>query len=136
MTKWLDGLPTPPKWNYNRIWEWRGDTIYMPGSLYVEDIRVRYARYLSDFLDVGNTRWFNQQIPVMRASDSLSWFLCYEVASSRGTATDMEQAAVFMTNALRTLDHIFNLDVNANQRVNMSRLPRSGRRGNIGQTIW
>lgn len=136
MSKWLDGLPTPSKWTLNRIWEWRGDAIYFPGSLNVEDIRVRYFRFKKDFQDIGNVRWFNQEIEIMRGSDSLSWFICYEVASSRGTPADMAQAGVFMANALKTLDHIFNLDVNANARVNISRQPRSRRQGNIGGSYW
>ena len=136
MEKWLDGLPTPTKQTYNRIWEWRGDAIYMPGSLNLEDIRVRYYRYFSDFLDVGSVRWFQQPIKIMRGSDSLSWFICYEIANSRGTPESVALANVFMQNALKTLDHIFNLDVNANARVNISRQPRSRRRGNIGGNFW
>lgn len=136
MTKWLDGLPTPQKQTYNRIWEWRGNAIYMPGSTSIEDIRIRYTRHFSDFLDVGNVQWFNQPVPIVRASDSLSWLLCYEVVSARGGPSDMAQANVFMQNAMRTLDHLFNLDVNANQRVNLTRQPRSRRRGAIGQNCW
>lgn len=125
MEKILDGLPAWSKTSRIRFWEWRGDAIYMPGSQVVEDLRIRYVRYMPDFADVGNLRWFQQPVPIMRGSDSLSWFLCSEVVGSRG---DLPLAQSFRDKGEAALTHIFNLDVKADQRVNVQRHARAGRR--------
>ena len=133
MEKIMNGLPAPPKMSGMRFWEWRGDAIYMPGSLMVEDLRIRYVKYLADFADVGSVPWFDQLVPIMRGSDSLSWFICAEVASARG---DMETSQMFLANATEALKYVFNLDVRANQNVNVRRQSRSGRLEGGGGTAW
>ncbi len=127
MEKILDGLPAATKTTRLRFWEWRNDAIYMPGSMNLEDLRIRYVSYMPDFADSGTDRWFTLPVPIMRASDSLSWFLCAEVCSARGDAASVEQSSRFTELGKETLDHIFNLDVKADQRVNIRRKPRSGR---------
>ena len=129
MEKMLDGLPATTKTSYLGYWEWRNDTIYMPGSQLVEDLRIRYVKYLADFADVGSTPWFNQQVPIMRSSDSLSWFICAEIASARG---DLTAAENFIARGEAAMKRIFNLDVKADQRVNTRRQPRSGRGSGSG----
>jgi hypothetical protein len=125
MEKVLDGLPAFAKATAMRFWEWRGDSLYMPGSQRVEDLRIRYVRYLPDFRDIGNQRWFTQPIPIVRGSDALSWYLCAEVAGSRGDIAGVQRFCQYGDGALT---HIFNLDVKADQRVNVQRRPR-GRSG-------
>jgi hypothetical protein len=46
----LNGLPTAPRDVLNRLWEWRQETIYMPGATGPTDLRLRYAGYIVDFL--------------------------------------------------------------------------------------
>lgn len=121
MEKILDGIPAVAKGPGIQFWEWRGDAIYMPGSQMLEDLRVRYVKYLADFSDIGQVRWFQQPIPIMRAADSLSWFLCAEVVGARGEEALSES---FMEKGKTALAHLFNLDVRADQRVNIQRQPR------------
>ena len=56
-------------------------------------LRVDYAAYLADFLDTGNTtatgqytRWFNQQIPILRALEPLTSYICAESQRALGNA--------------------------------------------------
>ena len=121
MEKMLVGLPALQKTSSIRYWEWRGDAIYMPGSQLVEDLRIRYVNYLPDFADSGTQRWFQLPIPITRASDSLAWFLCAEVVNARG---DLPLAEAFRQNGTEALNHIFNLDVKADQSVNIQRRAR------------
>lgn len=127
----VDGLPAQPKQGRNYVWEWREDAIYMPGSLTEMDIRVRYAKYLGDFVDTGDpvdgngTYWYNQLVPIARCQSPFAKFICYEVAAPRG---DMD-AGIFKAEAENEAKMIFNRDVKMKSRVNLRRQPRSGRTG-------
>lgn len=126
MEKMLDGLWTRPPTTTHRKWEWRGDTIYMPGSLSVEDLRIRYANYLPDFADSVTLRWYQQPVPIMMASDALAWMICAELENAR-KGGDGTAAKAYCEKAEAATDRIFNRDVRADQRVNIRRRPRSGR---------
>ena len=130
MTKFLDELPMVQKTSAMRFWEWRSSAIYSIGSQVAEDLRIRYAKYFQDFADVGTTRWLNQPIPIVRGSDALAWFICAEFATSMIGSNDSaaDAAASFRAQGEGALDRIFNLDVRADQRVNVQRRPR-GRMG-------
>lgn len=131
MEKILGGLPSIPKTSGNRIWEWRGDAIYMPGSQRIMDLRIRYAKFLPDFADISGTRWFNEPVTIMRASDALSWFICAEFAGSRG---DNASAELFTAKGESAISRIMNYDVRADQSVNIRRQSRSGR--GRGSGFW
>ena len=127
MNQWLDGLPTIQSVPFNRIWEWRGDAIYMPGANTALDMRIRYANYLSDFIETAApaTAWYDQTVPIVRAQDSLSLFVCAEIAGSR---PDLElDTAAFTKAAEDAAILIYNRDVRQKQRVNVRRQSRSGR---------
>lgn len=123
MHKILNGLPANMKTTNHRFWEWRSDTLYTPGSQMLEDFRIRHVSYLADFLDSGQTQWFQQPVPIMRCSDGLAWMICAEVAISRG---DNALFDTFTAKGEAALDRIFNLDVEADQQVNIRRQPRTG----------
>lgn len=123
MQKILNGLPMQMKTTNHRFWEWRVDTLFTPGSQMVEDFRIRHVNYLSDFKDIGTTPWFQQTVPIMRSWDGLAWMICSEVAIARG---DNALADVYTGNGEGALDRIFNLDVQADQQVNIRRQPRCG----------
>lgn len=124
MEKFLDGIPACSKTTAIRFWEWRNDAIYMPGSQMVEDLRIRFVMFFPDLVDAGPTQWYQQPVPIVRVSDGLSWFLCAELAGARG---DQVAEQDFTRKGEDALRQVFNLDVKANQRVNVRRLPRSGR---------
>lgn len=130
MEKILDGIPSVQKTTNFRFWEWRRDRIYMTGSQILEDLRIRYVTYFDDFLDIAADPgpnqvvgpWFVQPVPVMRCAESFSWYICAELVAARGG-----NSTAFIENGLAGLDRVFNLDVIADQRVNIRRRPRSGR---------
>lgn len=101
-----NGLPGVPKSLWNRQWEWRDDTIYMPGTTDATDLRIRFFGFFSDFVDVSgspgpnqlaNTPWFGQPIPVMQCIDSLADYICREINISR----DRQDAAVLFEESAR-----------------------------------
>lgn len=122
MEKFLDGIPAMTKTTAHRFWEWRNDAIYTPGSQNIEDFRIRHVIFMPDFQDSGTTPWFQQPVPIVRISDGLSWLICAEIASARG-----DDAQDFTDKGESALSKVFNLDVKADQRVNVRRQPRSGR---------
>lgn len=125
MENMLDGLMSGPKLTYNGQWEWREDGIYMPGSTFSMDLRIRYAKYLPDLAQAGPTPWYMQQVPIARCSDTLSLYFCAEVARAR---PDLELDPIeFMAEADAAAALVFNRDVRAKQRVNVRRRSRSGR---------
>lgn len=54
MDKLTDGLPAVPKLTFNKSWEWRNGSIYMPGSTAIMDLRLRYAAFYADFIASTN----------------------------------------------------------------------------------
>lgn len=124
MEKFLDGLPAWPKTTANRYWEWRNDAIYIPGSQIIEDLRIRFVTFLADIVDISGTPWFEQPVPIVRIADGLSWLIIAELASARG---DSEKEEACMAKGQKGLLQVFNLDVKADQRVNIRRQPRTGR---------
>lgn len=127
MTLILDGLSGFNKSTWNGQWEWRSNAIYMPGSLRVMDIQIRYASYLPDFTDVATTRWYAQPVPMMRCQDAFSLFVCAEVMIAKGTDAAMILAGVFNSQAERAADLMMNRDIRQKDRANVRRQPRSGR---------
>lgn len=130
MENWLDGLPAWTKVGANRIWEWREESIYMPGALETVDIRLRYAAYLADFATTGEgpnqVVWYNQPVPIVRSSNALAFYICAETADARG---DLD-AGAFDQKAEAAARRIFNREVSLKQRVNIRRIARSsGSRG-------
>ncbi len=125
MNQWLDGMPSLPATPYNQTWEWRGDSIYFTGANTALDLRIRYANYLADFIETTGIPWYEQTVPIVRALDSLSLYVCAEIAGSR---PDLElDTATFISQAEAAANLIYNRDVRQKQRVNVRRMSRSGR---------
>ena len=88
-----NGLPSAPKLNWNRLYDWREDAIYLPGALMTSDIRMRYAAYLNDFTATSDA------VPINRAGNALAFYICAELTKARadldtdGFLTAAQQAA-------------------------------------------
>lgn len=126
----FDGLPTWTKSPRNRFWEWRNEAIWMPGSTYLMDLRIRFVQYLPDFLDVQSNPgplqvigpWYQQVAPMVRSLDAFSFFIAAEMAESRGLEPQAWRAKGEAAAKL-----IMNRDAKAKQRGNIRRASRSGR---------
>lgn len=119
MRQQLDGLPACPKTQFNRIWEWRDNAIYMPGAQMVTDLRIRYLRYLPDFIDQGSTPWYQQSMSIMGCRDAMADYICYEMAKPRGDLN----ADDFLKRAEAEANLIFNREIQLKERVNIRRRP-------------
>ena len=97
------GLPRVPQGPWNKLWEWRSETIYMPGATGATDLLIRFASFLPDF---SGANWQTTPIPLMRSVDPLAWYICSEVAGSRG---DLD-SSYFDKMADATMRQIFNRD--------------------------
>lgn len=126
----FDGLPTWGKCPRNMLWEWRRESIYMPGSTFVMDLRLRYMTYLPDFADdlTAKVPWYGTQVPVMRCQDPLSMFICAEIAETR----DDLDAEKWRAKAEAASNLFMNRDVKMKQRGNIRRASRSGRLESYG----
>ena len=94
----------------NRLWEWRNETVYMPGATGQTDIRMRYAAYAADFAYNGG---WNSPVPIMRSLNSFSWFICGEIARPRA---DMD-AGQFDQYAMEAAEQIWNRDYREGKRL-------------------
>lgn len=97
----------------NRLWEWRQETIYMPGATGATDIRLRYAGFLPDFVPASTTPFVNQPVPITRSLNAFAWYLCAEIARPRG---DMD-AGQFDTFAMDAAEQIWNRDYREGKRL-------------------
>lgn len=125
MTQALDGLPDGPKLPCNGFWDWREDAIWMPGSTITEDIRLRYAAYLSDFETQGDVEWYDFPVPIMRCENALSYFIAAEASGPRADV----DAATFTTQGEQAARLIFNREVQQKQRTTATRRPYGRRSG-------
>lgn len=119
----LDGIPAWAKQALNCRWEWREDSLYLPGAQQSVDLRLRYAAYLPDFADVGMMQWFEQPVPILRCMDAFAYYICAEVLEAREDVAENP----FIAKAESAATKVMNRDVRAKQRVNVRRIPRSGR---------
>lgn len=118
-----DGNPNWRKTTRNGWFDWRGDGIIMPGSIQPMDLEIYYSAYMSDFITVGATPWYQQPVPIMRSQSALANYIAAEYANPRG---DMD-AAGFMTQAEQDARLIFNnSEVPLRQRTNISRRSYAG----------
>jgi hypothetical protein len=133
----LDGLPTYQKGINLTCWEWRNETLYSPGALQACDLRILYCNYLPDFVDVSATsRWYQQQVPLVRCQEPLAWYIVWALASARGqgNADALPLIAEMLICAENAAKLLYNKDVRMKQRTDTRRKSRSGRleRGSSG----
>ncbi len=129
----LDGLPACQKTSFNRFWEWRNNTIYMPGSLMLMDLRIKYIQFFPDFVDTITdyalrvaVPWFQQQVFLVRCLEPFSLLICAEFAP------DAPTAELYTTAAEGAMKKRMNLEIKARQRVNVRRQGRSGDGSGMG----
>ena len=101
----LNGIPAVPKTATNKLWEWREETLYLPGATSITDLRMRYAAYLPDF-ETGSVPWYQQPVPIMRCLEPFAAYIAADFCRSRG---DLD-ATVFEQIAEKGAIQIFNRD--------------------------
>lgn len=123
----MDGLPATFKYQRNGIFELRDDKVFFPGTTVPVDLRIRYAKLFPSFETQGETQWYQQQVPLIGATDALADYICVEACDGR----DDIDSQTFKSRAEQEANLIFNRDVRVKNRTNVRRQPRSGPR-NVG----
>ena len=118
MEQALDGLESRQVAHaFNGEWEWREDTIWMPGSMQAEDFKIEYAAYLPDAVTTGQTNWTQQPVPVMRSLSPLANYMAAEFSAPRA---DLD-AGTFLTQAEDETRQIYSVEARQKQRTTTSR---------------
>jgi hypothetical protein len=135
-----DGLIENYKKPWNGQFEWKNDSIYIPGSTVSMDFEVEYAAYDADFVSKANilgdpgtnppTTPANMPVPIMRCQSCFANYLAAECAAGRD---DMD-APGLLVDAEKDAKLLMNNDVKLKQRTPVQRRPYSGR-GNRS-TYW
>lgn len=88
-------IPSIQKQQWNGIWIWDDDKIYMPGALVTTDIRIDYLSYLPDFTGTGVTFPAGQTADILRCEDAFAKFIAAVFCGARGDvdASGLLQAA-------------------------------------------
>jgi hypothetical protein len=128
-----DGLIECRKHGFNRQWEWKNDSIYIPGSLFSMDFEVEYAAFDADFTVTDNVLGnpnaippltpSNMPVPIMRCESAFANFLCAEAGMGR----DDVDVPTFIAAAQNDAKLIMNNEVKLKQRTPVQR--RSYSRG-------
>ena len=96
MDEYRNGLPRIGKQYRNWYWEWKDDTLTLPGATLKTDILIRYAEFIPDFTDVDGVPWHQALVPIPRAQNAFALYIASEIAGARG---DVDRAQ-FDTDAL------------------------------------
>lgn len=78
-----DSLKSRNKCSWNRMFDWREDAIYFPGSLLLMDMRISYSSFLPDIVVVQNS-FAMTPVPIMRSADALAFYSAAIFATPRG----------------------------------------------------
>jgi hypothetical protein len=123
MTQPQDGLSSQSQQASFRIWEWRGDAIWLIGSTQNRDIRMRYESYLPAFAAGVN---FNQaHIMIKDCVEPMAYRIAYMFATARGAA----QAAQLEMEYQKAASQIVVRYSRRDQRIQYNRKPFGNRGG-------
>lgn len=79
------GIATRWQSTYNCEWEWRQDGVWMPGSLEITDVRLRYQAQLPRIW-TGNIDTSNTFIPINDCQDALAGLMVQQIGIRQGAA--------------------------------------------------
>ena len=98
MDKLLHAIPNVTKDEWNRFWQWRQDTLYLPGSRVTMDLRIFYSSYLPDIVDITTgtpSPWYLQPVPISRCLDALSFMVAAEYLGAQADPEMAQKAQAF-----------------------------------------
>jgi len=125
MTQPQSGLQSQTQQNVFRIWEWRGDAVWLIGATQNRDIRMRYEAYLPAFAAGVN---FNQaQVMIKDSVEPMAYRIAYMFATARGAP----QAAQLELEYQKAASQIVVRYSRRDQRIQFNRKP-FGNRGGLG----
>lgn len=77
-------IPSIPKQQWNGIWVWNANKIYMPGATVDTDLRVDFLSYLPNFTGTGAGYPGAQTANILRCEDAFAGFIAFLFCSARG----------------------------------------------------
>lgn len=77
-------VPSIPKQQWNGIWVWNANKIYMPGATVQTDLRVDFLAYLPDFTGTGAGYPGTQTANILRCEDAFAGFIAALFCAPRG----------------------------------------------------
>lgn len=80
----IERIPAIPKNQWNGLWVWNDDAIWMPGALAQTDLRIDYAAYLPDFTGTGVGFPGAQTADILRCEDALAGYIAAVFSAPRG----------------------------------------------------
>ena len=98
MDKLPRGIPSVTKTPWNKFWQWRQDTLFLPGATQIVDLRIFYNSFLADIVDVTSgtpSPWYLQQVPISRCLDPMSFFVAAEYLAAQEEDALNQKAAAF-----------------------------------------
>lgn len=95
MDKLLHAVPATPKGAWNKFWQWRGDTLFLPGATNAMDLRIFHSSFLVDIVDVATAPWYTQPVPLSRCLDAMSAFLAAEYLAAQNDDQMNQRAVAF-----------------------------------------
>lgn len=112
-----NGIPAQTKVQWIRHWLWREDGLWMTGGTQAMDLEIDYIAYLPDLVTTITTPWYEQQVPITRCGNALSWYIAAEVGGARG---DVDADALRAKGDAATIQ-LVNRQFRSRQRVNQRR---------------
>lgn len=115
------GLPSVNQGPRNKIWEWRNDSIWMPGTISPVDLRIRYWCALPTFFgpDIDFDSTF---VPIIDCTDAVAYKTAYKYAVMLGAPG----AAAVGQESARQMFQLKQENVRRMQSINYNRTPYRG----------
>jgi hypothetical protein len=118
MRQCQEGLPSCLQGPWLNLWEYRQDSIYMPGSTITEDLRLRYTtRFLPIAPPSPTNVWSDITINILASVNSLATVAGYLYARGRGG----QAAATMVADGLRMMNYITNRYIRRAQHISYGR---------------
>jgi len=115
------GLPSVNQGPRNKVWEWRNDSIWMPGTISPVDLRLRYWCSLPTFFG-SNIDFDNTYVPIIDCTDAVAYKTAYKYATMLGSPG----AAGVGTESARQMFQLKNQHVRRMQSMDFERIPYRG----------
>jgi hypothetical protein len=115
------GIPSVLQGPKNKVWEWRNDSIWMPGTLTPVDMRLRYWCALPTFFG-ENVDFDSTYVPIIDCTDAVAYKTAFKYATMLGSPG----AAGVGEESKRQMFYLKNQHVRRSQSVNYSRPPYHG----------
>ncbi len=84
-------IPSIPKQQWNGLWVWDNNKIYMPGALAETDVRIDFLSFLPDFTGSGAGFPGSQTADILRCEDAFAGFISAAFCAARG---DMDAGSI------------------------------------------